>query len=102
MCRDSDALGAYGLVDETGTRYGERREAALDDVVAVHVKDQVHHARREGRDEGVELLGRVCDLNHLLNDARAVHVERDRDQRGGGTAHLGERVGVREGVGGWG
>ena len=90
--RDAHRLGAHGVIDEARAVGGEGREAALHDVVAVHVEDELHHARPHRADERVELRLRVRHLDHLLDDARAVDVEGDRDELGARAAHEGHAL----------
>lgn len=75
LARDGEALCDDALEDEGGAVPRKRGEAALDDVVAIHVLDQLDHARVDRGGDAVCLLARVVALDHLLHHPCAVHVE---------------------------
>ena len=75
-----DTVGANGVVDELVVLRGEAVEALLDDMIAVQVLDQSHHAGVQGHNNNRDLLRRRQELNHFLNSSCAVHVQRNVDQ----------------------
>ena len=65
-------------------------QASLHDVIAVHVENELHHALLHRGDQHVDLLIRIGNLDHLLHNASAVHIERDGDELRGGAANQGD------------
>ena len=55
-------------------------QALLDDVVTVEVLNEDDDVQAERDNDGVDLATRREEVNHLLDSARAVHVERDVDE----------------------
>lgn len=78
--RDFDAVCRDGVVNELVVFGREVVEALLDHVVAVQVLDERHDVEVEREDQALHLALRRQEVDHLLNGARSVHVERDRDE----------------------
>ena len=75
-----DAVSRDGVVDELIVLRCELVQALLDDVVTVEVLNEDDDVQAERDNDGVDLATRREEVNHLLDSARAVHVERDVDE----------------------
>jgi hypothetical protein len=77
---DFNAVGSDRVVDELVVFRREVVEALLNDVVSVEILDESNDVKVEGEDETLNLtLGRE-EVDHFLNGAGSVHVERDRNE----------------------
>ena len=75
-----DAVGSDGVIDELVILGRELVQALLDNVVTVEVLDENNNVQAESDDDGVDLAARREEVDHLLDGARAVHVEGDVDE----------------------
>lgn len=79
MGTDLDAIVTDSIEDELRITRAQLVEALLDDVVAVQILDQINDAVAESVDNDVNLLGRRNELNHLLQSAGSMLVQRNAD-----------------------
>lgn len=77
MGADGDTVGSDSIEDELSILRGEMVQALLDDVVAVQVLNQVNDLVLQGVDDDLNLVASRNVLDHLLQSASAVLVERD-------------------------
>jgi hypothetical protein len=74
---DGNAVLAHGVEDELSVLRAEVVEALLNDVVPVKVLDQLDDVVAHGVDDHLSLLRSGNELDHLLESACTVLVERD-------------------------
>jgi hypothetical protein len=74
-----DAVGGDGVVDELVVFRSQLVEALLDDVVAVQILDEHNNVETKRDDDRVDLTTSGQEVDHLLDSASTVHVERDVD-----------------------
>jgi hypothetical protein len=70
---------AHGVKDELGIKGRKSVEALLNNMVAVEVLDEFNDSETKGLDDDVNLLRGAHILNHLLERACTVLIERNAD-----------------------
>jgi hypothetical protein len=74
-----DTIVAHGIKDELSIKGRKSIEALLDDMVAVEVLDELDDSETQGLDYDVNLLRSAYILNHLLEGACTMLIERNAD-----------------------
>lgn len=74
---DFDTVSSDGVVDELVVFGREVVEALLNDVVTVEILDERDDVEIEREDQALNLTLSREEIDHLLNGASSVHVERD-------------------------
>jgi hypothetical protein len=86
---DNDTMSTNSLVDELGLLGVQAVQALLNDVVAIQVLDQIHDMVLQRIDNSLGLLGSGDELDHLLESAGTMLVQRDLNKLGSSVVNEG-------------